>query len=155
MNSKSVDSHCHRSTLQQGQGFPCHPRQPGSRCKVWQGHSPVQSRGRPAFGIPHGIQTIERFCARWIKEDLRYHEALPPLSSTRKHGCLKRRVGHDPVLLFVRDSRVPPANNLAKRALRPEKTRIKISGCHRSESGAHNRAVMMTVLGTAGKGWNL
>ncbi|MCY4308043.1 MAG: transposase [Rhodobacteraceae bacterium] len=78
---------------------------------------------------------------------------------------MKRRVGYDlvrrmrddeeAVLLFVRDPWVPPANNLAKRALRPEKTRIKISGCHRSESGAHNRAVMMTVLGTAGKGWNL
>jgi len=50
---------------------------------------------------------------------------------------------------------VPPTNNLAERALRPEKTRMKTSGCHRSEGGYHNRALIMTVLGTARKqGWN-
>jgi transposase len=40
------------------------------------------------------------------------------------------------VLRFARDLAVPFTNNQAERDLRPAKTQIKISGCHRSSAGA-------------------
>jgi len=40
------------------------------------------------------------------------------------------------VLLFARDLRVGFTNNQAEPDLRPVKTQLKISGCHRSEGGA-------------------
>ena len=42
---------------------------------------------------------------------------------------------HGKVLLFAHDLSVPHTNNQAERDLRPAKTQIKISGCHRSEKG--------------------
>lgn len=43
---------------------------------------------------------------------------------------------HDRVLLFSQDLQVPFTNNQAERDVRPAKTQIKISGSHRSETGA-------------------
>ncbi len=43
---------------------------------------------------------------------------------------------HDRVLLFSQDLNVPFTNNQAERDVRPAKTQIKISGSHRSETGA-------------------
>jgi len=40
------------------------------------------------------------------------------------------------VFLFARDLRVGFTNNQARRDLRPAKTQLKISGCHRSSGGA-------------------
>lgn len=42
----------------------------------------------------------------------------------------------DEVLRFARDLTVPFTNNLAERDVRPAKTQLKISGSHRSSSGA-------------------
>jgi hypothetical protein len=40
------------------------------------------------------------------------------------------------VLLFARDLSVPFTNNQAERDVRPTKTQMKISGCHRAEATA-------------------
>jgi len=43
---------------------------------------------------------------------------------------------------------VEPTNNIAERALRPCVRQRKISGCHRTEKGATNRDILMSVMGT-------
>src|SRR4051812_30517832 len=43
------------------------------------------------------------------------------------------RDSDDQVLLFVRDLSVPFTNKEGERDVRPTKTQLKISGCHRSE----------------------
>lgn len=43
---------------------------------------------------------------------------------------------------------VEPTNNIAERALRQCVVQRKISGCHRTEEGAMNRDVVMSVMGT-------
>ncbi|MCY4302580.1 MAG: transposase [Aestuariivita sp.] len=61
----------------------------------------------------------------------------------------------DAVLRFTVNPEVPPTNNLAEQGVRPEKVQQKISGRFRSRSGATNRTIIRTVLGTARKqGWN-
>ena len=52
----------------------------------------------------------------------------------------------DQILLFARDLTVPFSNNQAERDLRPAKTQLKISGCHRSENGA---CTWLTIRGYA------
>lgn len=59
----------------------------------------------------------------------------PKQSKTR--NLLERLTSREEqVLRFARDLRVPFTNNQAERDLRPVKTQIKISGCHRSGDGA-------------------
>ena len=52
-------------------------------------------------------------------------------------------------LVFVDDSRVPPTNNLAERALRPLVVLRKITFGHRSKGGAERMAKLMTIAETA------
>jgi transposase len=49
---------------------------------------------------------------------------------------------------FILVPGVEPTNNAAERALRPCVVQRKISGCHRTEEGATNRDVIMSVMGT-------
>jgi len=106
-----------------------------------------QATGQPL--APRVIHAIGHVYARWTRE------AWALETPGGSQSVRRMRDHQEAVLLFVRDPRVPPTNNLAERAIRPEKTRMKTSGCHRIESGAHNRAVMMEVLGTARRqGWN-
>lgn len=61
----------------------------------------------------------------------------PGREQSKTRNLLERLRDHtDKVLLFTRDLTVPHTNNQAERDLRPAKTQIKISGCHRSETGA-------------------
>ena len=59
------------------------------------------------------------------------------LKQSKTRNLLTRLTTRDEqVLLFARDLRVGFTNNQAERDLRPAKTQLKISGCHRSSSGA-------------------
>jgi len=49
---------------------------------------------------------------------------------------------------FILMSGVEPTNNCAERALRPCVVQNKIWGCHRTDAGAKNRDVLMSVMGT-------
>jgi len=54
-------------------------------------------------------------------------------------------------LLFVKDFKVPFDNNVAERALRPIKTKLKVSGGFRGKDKGRNFAVIRSVIETAKK----
>ncbi len=121
---------------------------------------------------PGLVALIQRKFDAVITEGLAFHEAQPPLTTPRPKGAPKRRgrsprrTGHnlverlrthkDEVLRFLMDMTVPFTNNLAEQAARMMKLRQKISGGFRSEQGAHDFAVIRSVIATAKKqGWNI
>jgi transposase len=65
------------------------------------------------------------------------HRRAPGRRQTKTRNLLERlRDRDEQVLLFARDLSVPFTNNQAERDIRPTKTQLKISGCHRSETTA-------------------
>ena len=52
---------------------------------------------------------------------------------------------------FWTNPAVPPTNNDSEKALRPAKTKLKVSGCFRTEVGAQNYATVASVIQTAAK----
>lgn len=65
-----------------------------------------------------------------------------------KSGILKHR---DHIFTFLTNAEVPPTNNDSEKALRPVKTKLKVSGCFRSKEGAENYATIGSVIQTAVK----
>jgi transposase len=65
------------------------------------------------------------------------HRRVPGRRQSKTRNLLQRLRDRDQqVLLFARDLSVPFSNNQAERDVRPTKTQMKISGCHRSETTA-------------------
>ena len=65
-----------------------------------------------------------------------------------KKGIAKHR---DYIFTFLTNLAVPPTNNDSEKALRPAKTKLKVSGCFRTEAGAQNYATVASVIQTAVK----
>ena len=65
-----------------------------------------------------------------------------------KKGIAKHR---DYIFTFLTNPVVPPTNNDSEKALRPAKTKLKVSGCFRTEAGAQNYATVASVIQTAVK----
>lgn len=65
-----------------------------------------------------------------------------------KNGIRKHR---DHIFTFLTNPLVPPTNNDSEKALRPAKTKLKVSGCFRTETGAENYATVASVIQTAVK----
>ena len=65
-----------------------------------------------------------------------------------KKSIAKHR-GH--VFTFLTNPAVPPTNNDSEKALRPAKTKLKVSGCFRTETGVENYATVASVIQTAVK----
>lgn len=90
--------------------------------------------------IPTGI--AEPLLKAWkhaILVGLAAQPRRPERKQTKTRNLLERlRDRDDQVLRFARDLAVPFTNNQAERDLRPTKTQLKISGCHRSAAGAEN-----------------
>lgn len=70
------------------------------------------------------------------------------LFATFRRGLDKHR---EHIFLFISHHNVPYDNNASERALRPVKTKMKVSGQFRSEDGAKNYATLMTIAETAKK----
>lgn len=70
---------------------------------------------------------------------LAQHPADAGRKQSKTRNLLQRmRDREEQILLFTTDLRVPFSNNGSERDLRPVKTQLKISGCHRSATGARN-----------------
>lgn len=65
---------------------------------------------------------------------------------TLKKGIAKHK---EHIFTFLSNPEVPPTNNDSEKALRPAKTKLKVSGCFRSESGIENYATVGSVIQTA------
>jgi transposase len=97
-----------------------------------------RARARGLTQIPPEIaQFYLTLFTQAIAVGLSLHPRAPGREQTKTRNLLERlRERRGEVLRFVHDLRVPFTNNQAERDLRPAKTQLKISGCHRSTTGA-------------------
>ena len=103
-------------------------------------------RERAAGRLSQEQQRSEEF---WLRERLKYLSTckLAHKKAVTLQGRINRH--YTEWLIFIDDSRVPPTNNLAERALRPLVVLRKITFGHRSETGAQTMARLMTVAETS------
>lgn len=112
------------------------------------------SRERGLRRIP--AQTLDPLLDRWrhaILCGLSTHPRRDGRTQSTTRNLLERLRDRDQqVLRFARDpATVPFSNNQAERDLRPVKTQIKISGCHRSDTGARAWLRVRGYISTARK----
>ncbi len=97
-----------------------------------------QAREQHLSAIPAEI--VDPLLDSWrhaLLVGLAEHRRVPGRRQSKTRNLLERlRDRDDQVLLFARDLAVPFTNNQAERDVRPTKTQLKISGCHRSETTA-------------------
>jgi transposase len=97
-----------------------------------------QARDQQLPAIPP--ETAQPLLDSWrhaLLVGLAEHRRAPGRRQSKTRNLLERlRDRDDHVLLFARDLSVPFTNNQAERDVRPTKTQMKISGCHRSETTA-------------------
>lgn len=96
------------------------------------------ARGQQLCAIPPEIaDPLLREWRHAILVGLATHRRVPGRKQSKTRNLLERLRDRDTqVLRFARDLTVPFTNNQAERDLRPIKTQLKISGCHRSEDTA-------------------
>ena len=75
-------------------------------------------------------------------------EESSKLFDTFRKGLKKHR---EHIFLFLSHHNVPYDNNASERAVRPVKTKLKVSGQFRSDSGSENYATLMSIALTAKK----
>ena len=110
-----------------------------------------QARGQHLLAIPPEI--ADPLLDSWrhaLLVGLAEHRRTPGRRQSKTRNLLERLRNRDhQVLLFARDLTVPFTNNQAERDIRPTKTQMKISGCHRSATTANAwlrvRAYISTV----------
>ena len=92
--------------------------------------------------------TRKKHC-RWLEQELQSLQQLK-LKHEKAITLQARIIKHtNSWLVFIRDRRVPPTNNLAERTLRPLVIMRKICFGNRSRDGGQRMAQIMTVKDTA------
>ena len=110
-------------------------------------HRETLASGKKERLSPERVKYYEKEYDRIIDAGLtecRHHKEDNPLLKRMK----KYRAAH---LLFLSRTEVPFDNNLAERDLRMIKTKMKVSGCFRSDQGPETFAAIKSVLSTARK----
>jgi transposase len=101
-------------------------------------------------------ETLDPLLENWrhaVLCGLASHPRRPGRKQSKTRNLLERlRDRDEQVLRFAHNPAVVPlTNNQAERDLRPAKTQLKISGCHRSESGARAWLRIRGYISTARK----
>ena len=98
----------------------------------------AQVQGMTAIPADLAQAPLERYRDA-VLVGLAQHRPSEGRKQTKTRNLLQRmRDREDQILLFTTDLAVPFSNNGSERDLRPVKTQLKISGCHRSATGAKN-----------------
>ena len=113
---------------------------------------PVQARstlarlaGLAQQAADHGLDQIPperaaepvRLFRAAVRVGLSEHRRAPERKQSKARNLLERLRDREPeILRFTTDLAVPFTNNGSERDLRPVKTQLKISGCHRAATGA-------------------
>jgi transposase len=97
-----------------------------------------QARDQQLSAIPPQItQPLLHLWKHALLVGLAEHRRAPGRKQSKTRTLLERlRDRDEQILLFAHDLSVPFTNNQAEREVRPTKTQMKISGCHRSETTA-------------------
>ena len=83
------------------------------------------------------------------------HPRADRRKQSKARNLLERLRDREPqILRFTTDLAVPFTNNGSERDLRPVKTQLKISGCHRATTGAKNWLRVRGYISTVGKHHN-
>ncbi|MGH9394154.1 MAG: IS66 family transposase [Terriglobales bacterium] len=134
-----------------------HPEQPWPQAALDalfglnQAAHTARERGRKT--IPHAeARPLLRAWRNAVLVGLAAHPRAPGRKQSKTRNLLQRlRDRDEQVLRFAHDLSVPFTNNQAERDLRPAKTQLKISGCHRSETGARAWLRVRSYISTARK----
>lgn len=102
------------------------------------------------------IDVEERLLAQSLPPPIEVQKEIPKKRGRKKRGkalgLLDRLVKHsDAVLAFAEFEVVPFSNNQAERDIRPIKTKQKIAGCFRTETGAQRYARIQGFISTCRK----
>ena len=124
--------------------------------KIKEAKEKAIKEGKEAFG-EEKIKEIEleylRILDIWEEENARSKAIKKKSKALKEEKLLITRLKEykEEHLLFAKDFKVPFDNNMAERALRPIKTKLKVSGSFRGKDKGKNFAVIRSVLETAKK----
>lgn len=111
----------------------------------------ARSQGLSHIPAEHAAPHLRLF-RHAVLVGLSVHRRAEGRKQSKARNLLERLRDREPeILRFTEDIAVPFTNNGSERDLRPVKTQIKISGCHRSTTGAQSWLQIRAYLSTVRK----
>ncbi len=118
-----------------------HPQIPG-RSLFFKRGKRLQNEYESKENIDRKYKLLMYDTEKWVSKKYRSHDL--------QRLCKRLVKYRDEIYTFIK-SGVDPTNNYGEREIRPAVLMRKISYCNRSEQGAHNQEVMMSVARMAKK----